>query len=132
MQWTGKLVGGALGMVFGPWGAAAGVALGHHYDVNAGRRSARPVGEQFFLSTFRLMGHVAKADGRVTEREIGAARQVMQGLRLNPAQVQLAISLFGQGKEPGFDLEAEMDALRAACRSQRGPRPGSRRPDPSR
>lgn len=117
MQWTGKLIGGALGMALGPLGAALGVAVGHQYDLLQQRR-ARPAGEQFFLSTFRLMGHVAKADGRVTEREIQAARQVMQGLRLNPVQVQLAIAEFTAGKQPQFDADAEMAQLRAACHSQ--------------
>jgi DnaJ like chaperone protein len=118
MQWTGKLIGGALGLVLGPFGAAVGAAIGHQYDVNTERRGARPAGEQFFLSTFRLMGHVAKADGRVTEREIAAARGVMQSLRLNPAQVRLAIALFGEGKQPEFGIEQEMNALRMACHSQ--------------
>jgi len=104
-------------MLMGPWGAAAGVALGHQYDINAERRQARPLGEQFFISTFRLMGHVAKADGRVTEREIQAARGVMRSLRLNDAQVRLAIEQFSKGKQSEFDLNAEMARLRAACRS---------------
>jgi DnaJ like chaperone protein len=118
MQWTGKLIGGALGLALGPLGAALGAAIGHQYDVNVERRGARPAGEQFFLSTFRLMGHVAKADGRVTEREIAAARGVMQNLRLNATQVQLAIALFSEGKEPSFSIEQEMNALRTACHSQ--------------
>lgn len=117
MQWTGKLIGGLLGMALGPWGAVAGVALGHQYDINAERRQARPLGDQFFVSTFRLMGHVAKADGRVTEREIQAARGVMRSLRLNEAQVRLAIAEFTRGKQPQFDLQAEMSRLRGACRS---------------
>jgi DnaJ like chaperone protein len=118
MQWTGKLIGGAIGLALGPLGAAIGAAIGHQYDVNQGRRGIRPPGEQFFLSTFRTMGHVAKADGRVTEREIAAARSVMQSLRLDPAQVQSAIALFSEGKQPGFDLADEMTALRASCQSQ--------------
>jgi DnaJ like chaperone protein len=117
MQWTGKLVGGALGLMLGPWGAAAGVAIGHQYDVGAVRRKARPVGEQFFLSTFRMMGHVAKADGRVNEREIQAARAVMSSLRLNEAQVRLAIAEFTRGKQAEFSLASEMDLLRIACHS---------------
>lgn len=116
MQWSGKLIGGALGLMLGPWGAALGVALGHQYDVNTARQRSRPTGEQFFLSTFRLMGHVAKADGRVSEREIAAARGVMQNLRLNQAQTRLAIEEFTRGKQPEFNLDTEMSALRAACR----------------
>ena len=117
MQWTGKLIGGALGWMLGPVGAALGVAIGHQYDLNVARQSARATPEQFFLSTFRVMGHVAKADGRVTEREIAAARSVMHSLRLNDAQVRLAIAEFTRGKQPDFNLESEMSALQGACRS---------------
>jgi DnaJ like chaperone protein len=117
MQWTGKLIGAALGAMFGPVGIAVGATLGHQYDTNSERRGALPPGEQFFQSAFRLIGHVAKADGRVTEREIDAARSVMQGLRLNPAQVQLAIAHFSAGKQPQFNLAAEMTALRVSCHS---------------
>ena len=117
MQWTGKLIGGALGAFLGPVGFALGAAIGHQYDTFVDR-GARPPGEQFFRSTFRVMGHVAKADGRVTEREIDAARSVMQALRLDPAQVRLAIALFTEGKDSSFDLDNELVQLRAACHSQ--------------
>jgi len=118
MQWTGKLIGGAIGLALGPLGAALGAAIGHQYDVKQGRRGLRAPGEQFFVSTFRTMGHVARADGRVTEREIAAARSVMQSLRLDPQQVLHAIALFSEGKLPEFDLAAEMGDLRTACRAQ--------------
>jgi DnaJ like chaperone protein len=113
MRWTGKFIGGALGAFLGPLaplGMALGVALGHQYDVQAERRARgdRSLGEQFFHSTFCVMGHVAKADGRVTEREIAAARAVMQGLRLNEAQRLAAIELFTAGKAPEFDLAVEL------------------------
>ena len=42
------------------------------------------IGERFFRATFRVMGYLAKADGRVSEAEIAAARGVMSDLRLNP------------------------------------------------
>lgn len=115
MQWTGKLIGGALGAFFGPVGVAVGAAIGHGYDTGALGGPARAPGEQFFRSTFRIMGHVAKADGRVTEREIEAARAVMQGLRLSPALVQAAIAHFTDGKQSQFDLEDELAQLRSAC-----------------
>jgi DnaJ like chaperone protein len=115
MQWTGKLIGGALGAIFGPVGVAVGAAIGHGYDSGALGGPARPPAEQFYRSTFRIMGHVAKADGRVTEREIEAARSVMKDLRLNPAQVQAAIALFTAGKQPDFDLDSELSELRSSC-----------------
>ena len=51
------------------------------------------------------MGHVAKADGRVSEAEIAAARKVMAELRLDGAQIHAAIAHFTRGKNPDFDLE---------------------------
>ena len=42
MQWTGKLIGGALGAFFGPMGVAVGAALGHQYDVSTGPDSVLP------------------------------------------------------------------------------------------
>jgi DnaJ like chaperone protein len=111
MQWTGKLVGGAIGAFLGPLGIAVGAAIGHQYDLQAGRRGTRPVGEQFFRTTFLVMGHVAKADGRVSEREIAAARGVMAGLRLGEAQRLAAIELFTAGKAPDFDVAAELEQL---------------------
>lgn len=119
MQWTGKLIGGALGMALGPVGAVLGVAVGHQYDLQNARRT-RPATEQFFVSTFRLMGHVAKADGRVSEREIDAARGVMRALNLDAAQVRFAIEEFTRGKDDGLDIAAEMQALRTACGAQPG------------
>ena len=96
-QWTGKVVGGLIGMLaLGPFGAAVGVLLGHQFDANPGRTTryavrgsiSLPSGELFFRTTFQVMGHVAKADGRVSEQEIEAARSVMGELRLNPLQVR--------------------------------------------
>jgi DnaJ like chaperone protein len=115
MQWTGKLIGGALGAFLGPVGAAVGAILGHQYDVNVGARPQLGVGQQFFRSTFLVMGHLAKADGRVTAREIEAARGIMTSLKLSETQVREAIGLFSAGKRPELDLPTELDALRRAC-----------------
>jgi DnaJ like chaperone protein len=123
MQWTGKLVGGAVGafLGLGPFGIALGAFLGHQYDLKSaadaagGPRAGIGVGPQFFASTFRVMGHVAKADGRVTEREIEAARGIMHSLRLDAVQVGEAIAFFNAGKQPGFGLDDEIARLRAAC-----------------
>ncbi len=123
MRYTGKLAGGALGLLlgFGPLGAALGVLLGHQLDTYAERRgpgvtgNAAAIGERFFHSTFRVMGCLAKADGRVSEQEIAAARTIMAQLRLNSAQVQAAIQCFTEGKQSEFDLDAELSQLRRVC-----------------
>jgi len=121
-QWTGKVVGGLLGLVtLGPVGAAIGLLIGHQFDSNADQeRLARPAldpakfGELFFRTTFQAMGHIAKADGRVSEREIEAARAVMAELRLDPAQVRAAIGHFTAGKQLEFSLDAALDPLARA------------------
>jgi DnaJ like chaperone protein len=125
-QWTGKVVGGLLGLVtLGPVGAAVGLLLGHQFDTSAEEeRLAGPapdpaaIGELFFRTTFQVMGHIAKADGRVSEQEIEAARAVMAELRLNPAQVRTAIGHFTAGKQPDFPLDAAVDTLARACRGR--------------
>src|SRR5262245_10083757 len=128
MRWTGKVVGGVIGlMAGGPVGAAIGALVGHQFDnaVESDRLSG-PAGasggatpmqtaERFVLSTFRVMGHVAKADGRVTEQEIDAARGVMTALRLDSMQVAAAINEFTHGKQPSFNVMDELQRLRAAC-----------------
>ena len=123
MRYTGKVVGGLIGMVLGPVWALAGVLLGHQIDEHLDKQDAQlpppeelaAIGERFFRATFRVMGYLAKADGRVSEREISAARAVMAELRLDPARVQQAIECFTAGKQPGFDLAAELADLGRAC-----------------
>lgn len=115
----------------GPVGAAIGVVIGHQFDASSGpaiaRRpglgsaagaSATQIGERFFRTTFQVMGHVAKADGRVSEQEIQAARAVMSQLGLTGEQVQVAISCFTEGKAAPFALEPTLDALYRACQGR--------------
>ena len=91
MSWWGKDLGGAFGYLLGgPLGALLGTVLGHKLDqqaVNGIREGVGfDVGSQprvqavFFMATFSVMGHVAKADGRVSEDEIEIARSVMARL----------------------------------------------------
>lgn len=125
MQWTGKVVGALIGLVAGPVGAAVGAMIGHGYDLAQQARgpalgdgaSGDPaaVGDVLFTTAFAVMGHLAKADGRVSEAEIDAARTVMRQMRLAPPHVQRAIDSFTRGKQPAFPLQAELDRLRAAC-----------------
>jgi DnaJ like chaperone protein len=124
VNWNGKLIGAALGLwLGGPVGAALGLLVGHQFDGGAGPRgelgadSAARVHELYFPAVFRVMGHVAKADGRVSEQEIAAARAVMAALRLNPEQVRQAIGFFSEGKQADFSLERALAELRPLLRA---------------
>jgi len=123
--WTGKVVGAVAGWaVAGPLGSILGVLVGHQFDrgltdrlgsaYRGLRLDARAIQGVFFSATFSVMGHIAKADGRVSEREIRAARGIMHVMRLTPEQVRAAIGHFNRGKEPAFPLTARLHELRAA------------------
>lgn len=122
MSWWGKIFGGAFGfMIGGPIGALLGAALGHSFDrgvngIEAGRGGRQErVQAAFFTATFSVMGRVAKADGRVSEAEIGLAEELMRRMQLNPEQRQAAIRLFNEGKKAGFDLDGVLRQFRQEC-----------------
>ncbi len=129
MAWWGKVIGGALGfMMGGPLGALLGAALGHNFDrglgivlrddrVNAG--GTERVQAAFFTATFSVMGHIAKADGRVSETEIALARQVMTQMRLSPEQKHAAMRLFNEGKQQDFPLEGVLEQFRRETHRRR-------------
>jgi DnaJ like chaperone protein len=131
MVWQGKALGALIGVfAAGPVGALFGTFIGHLFDVQAesarddasddGAPAASPaqVQEAFFRATFQAMGHLAKADGRVSEDEIRAARAMMSEFRLGEREVQLAIELFTQGKSREFPLEPLLRELRRVCRQR--------------
>jgi|SRR5688572_29845035 DnaJ like chaperone protein len=114
MQWLGKGIGGLIGAFFGPVGSLVGVLLGHQWDQSkSGARggSVREISRLFFETTFEVMGHVAKIDGRVSEDEVRIARQIMHGMRLNEEQVQYAIEHFTRGKNADYALDTRLAAL---------------------
>jgi len=124
MGWNGKIIGAGIGMLIGgPVGAALGLLVGHQFDAGDAHgfepapENAARVHALFFPAVFRVMGHIAKADGRVSEQEIAAARGVMAALRLNPEQVRLAIGYFGEGKQPEFSLDEELAELQPLLRA---------------
>ncbi len=124
MKWAGKVVGAVLGLAtgLGPVGAAIGLIIGHAYDermaaADDGEADGDPAAVRavFFRNAFRVMGFVAKSDGRVSEREIAAAREIFRQFQLDEAQTRQAIDFFTEGKSTGFELDASLAELREAC-----------------
>jgi DnaJ like chaperone protein len=133
MAWIGKITGGILGYAAARLiGAVIGVVLGHQFDrgmarepSRQGRRSGSRGGASvdrqrlLFESTFLVMGRLAKLDGRVSEAEIDAAREVMRHMRLNERQVRLAIDLFTAGKQPDYPIDEQIERFRRHCGDER-------------
>ncbi len=126
MRWMGKILGAAIGFAMGRWiGAAIGAFLGHQIDKGATRleeddefprQDRAQIQQTFFDATFIAMGHLAKADGRVSETEIQRARDIMQRMGLNESQRIAAIQRFNEGKEPLFDIRTPLQALKRVGR----------------
>src|SRR5690606_26954415 len=116
----GKLVAGLLGLlVAGPIGLVIGVALGHLFDrgllqtLRAGSPEAiARARENFFETLFLLLGHLAKADGRVSEEEVAHTEEIFRQMRLDAGQRQRAIELFRRGAAPDFDLVGTLATFR--------------------
>ncbi len=128
MRWTGKIVGTVLGFVagLGPVGALIGLIIGHAYDERvAADADARPAADLatvravFFRSAFEVMGAVAKADGRVSEQDVAAAREVFRQFHLDEVQSRAAIEHFTVGKQPAFDVDEALARLMSVCRGRR-------------
>jgi len=106
----GKIIGAALGLFRGGiLGAIIGGVVGHLFDrFIAGLTGAKNTRQLFFRTLFATLGHVNKADGRVTRAEIAAAESLMARLSLTPEERQLAIRFFNEGKEADYPLEKQL------------------------
>jgi DnaJ like chaperone protein len=131
MSWRGAFFGGVIGLLAtrNVWAAVIGALIGHLIEQSAGFGTASDawrsphgpatgsisISDEFFRTTFELMGHVAKSDGRVTEAEIDAARALMHELKLAPREISIAIACFRAGKSTAYDVELGVERLREAC-----------------
>ena len=126
MSWMGAFLGAAIGLLVTRTvlGALIGALIGILIEQSGalGSAAAGPrarhsisISDEFFRTTFELMGHVAKSDGRVTEAEIDAARRLMHELQLGAREINIAIGCFQAGKSTAYDAELGVERLRDAC-----------------
>lgn len=113
-----SIVGGVCGFALGgPIGAILGASIAYQFDNNEAEPLSLSAQTQhtFFVSTFLVMGNVAKANGRVHSSAINYARQLMNELYLNEQQCNQAIQLFRQGKLSDFRLEPVLAQFYQDC-----------------
>ena len=109
----GKLIGGLIGLFSaGFFGAIIGLFAGHFFDKGIGQAMGFDYGADraklqrlFFETTFKIMGHLAKVDGRISEEEIQQAEALMGRLGLTAEHRKEAIALFKLGSQNDFQLE---------------------------
>ncbi len=105
MGWLGKITFGAIGFALaGPLGAIAGAAFGHSIDAHEETflkeekeylSQHEEVQMVFFVAAFSMLAKLAKADGRVCEKEIQTVAQFMEeDLQLNAETKKVAENIF--------------------------------------
>lgn len=126
-EMSGKIIGAGLGIFLfhSVILTILGFVVGHMFD--RGRQMVRsnpflsnqwhhtPTQQVFFDTTFSVMGHIAKVDGRVSSSEIQMAESVMARMHMSAEQKQAAIKAFNRGKQADFDLDARLKELRSVC-----------------
>ena len=123
MAYWGKVVGALAGLATGrPWMAIIGLILGHQFDrgfadkftkfgPEVSAKRLEQVSPRFVKILFETLGHIAKADGRVSENEIRAARTLMHRLGLGPVEIREAVQHFENGKRVDYPLRMRMREL---------------------
>ena len=125
MAYWGKVVGAVAGLATGrPLMALVGLILGHQFDRGFANTFSKIAGNptdgrleklsaEYVAVLFQVIGHLAKADGRVSEDEIRAARSLMHRLGLGPAEARRAIGWFEEGKRADFPVAERLEKLKA-------------------
>ncbi len=109
----GKILGSLIGYsAFGIAGAILGAIAGHFFDKGFGQAMGfdysgdrEKLQRLFFETSFKVMGHLAKADGRITEQEIAQTEVLMGRLGLNAEHRREAIAFFQEGSQQDFQLQ---------------------------
>lgn len=130
MKIWGKVLGALFGYMFGRFpGAILGFFVGHMFDKgysqdfnNVGGfgrffTSQEDVKGQaiFFHALFSVLGHIAKADGRVTEEEIKVASDLMDQMNLTGDIRKEAQQAFREGKAADFPVKEILRQFSESC-----------------
>lgn len=130
MGYWGKVVGAILGLAVAKWpGAIFGLIVGHLFDVAYSKEFYRQGGfgrffakvdeikndAVFFHALYSALGHISKADGRVTAEEIQVASRLMDEMRLEGDVRKEAQQAFREGKARDFPLQDMLKEFKQQC-----------------
>lgn len=114
----GRLLGTLFGFMLARFaGALVGFAIGWWFDksLQQALRSSPNQGarqQQFLLTFFEVLGHLAKSKGRVTADDIQFASRRLDELRLDGEARQAAMAAFNRGKQADYQVQQQVQALR--------------------
>jgi DnaJ like chaperone protein len=130
----GKILGTIFGFMFGRIpGAVLGFFIGHMFDKGYSKNFNQTGGfNRFFASQdefktqavffhclFSVMGHVAKADGKVSDVEIRMASALMDQMNLEGDMRVEAQQAFRDGKAEDFALKDTVKEFKESCNGRR-------------
>lgn len=130
----GKILGTIFGFMFGRIpGAILGFIVGHMFDKGYSQDFNQMGGFSgfftsqddfkkqaiFFHALFSVMGHIAKADGKVSDIEIKMASSLMDQMGLEGDTRKEAQQAFRDGKEADFALKDIILELKESCHGRR-------------
>ncbi len=130
----GKILGTIFGFMFGRIpGAILGFIVGHMFDKGYSQDFNQMGGFSgfftsqddfkkqaiFFHALFSVMGHIAKADGKVSDVEIKMASALMDQMELEGDTRKEAQQAFREGKEADFALKDIIVELKESCHGRR-------------
>lgn len=119
----GKIIGFLIGLaLLNPFTAIIGAILGHYF-IDKPRRARlkippeqlHAIQENFFTTVFTVSGHLAKADGRVSETEIQLTESLMNKMGLSTDHRREAIRLFKVGATAEFNLDTALADYKRIC-----------------
>ena len=128
-KFIGAIIGwitfSAINPFLGLFGAFIGLLVGHFFgagfvSIQRGARQYSPEEKKrmeaaFLQALFPIMGHIAKADGRICEQEIKATEQLFSKIGLDVEARKIAIQQFNVGASEEFDLDGLLQQFVAAA-----------------
>lgn len=134
MGYWGKILGTLIGFALLKLpGGILGLILGHLFDINYARDFSQRGGfarffssvdgiqkdAVFFHALFSALGHISKADGRVTQQEIQVASRIMDDMKLSGDVRNEAQNAFREGKAKDFPLTDMLVSFRESAHGRR-------------